>query len=116
MQTLKEARQYAYNLIADGKSQYHLLDDYEKSILTGFIINSTERIHIWEYITEADFKNEIPNMFGDWLTTGALNPPEYLLEKLKENALNYASKEAIRILEEQEEEYKFDLKDRINHE
>ena len=121
MQTLKEARSYAYDLVADGKTQYHMLDDYEKSVLTGLIINSTDKIHIWEYITEADFKNELPTLLGDFLSTGGdYNPCELItlkiIETLRNNAVIYASKEAIRLLEEQEEEYKLDLKDRINHE
>lgn len=121
MQTRKEARIYAYDLVSDGKSQYHMLDEYEKAVLTGLIINSTDKIHIWEYITEADYKNELPTLLSDWLSTGAdYNPCELItlkiMETLRDNAIMYASKEAIKLLEEQEEEYKLDLKDRINHE
>lgn len=116
MQTLKEARKYAYDLVADGKTQYHMLDEYEASVLTGLIINSTDKIHIWEYITEADFKNELPTMLAEWLSTDNESLGLHILDTLKHNALRYASKECVKLLEEQEEEYKFDLKDRINHE
>jgi len=107
MLTLKEARNYAYDLIVDGKTQYHMLDDYEKEKLTGLIIESTEMIHIWEYITEADFKNEIPHMLSNWLIQGKKKFGQELLDTIKNNAVLYASKESIRILEEQEKEWEY---------
>lgn len=118
MQTLKEARQFAYDLILDGKTQYHMLDDYEKSVLTGHIINATDKLHIWEYITEADFNNELPSILSEWLCAKNNELSELMgnliLNKLRNNAVNYASKEAMRILEEQEQEWEFDKK--FNHE
>lgn len=116
MQTLKDARKYAYDLIDQGKTQYHMLDEYEKSVLTGFIINSTDKIHIWEYITEADYKNDLPVLLSEWLFTGLSDLGFQILSTLRSNAVNYASKEAMRILEEQQQVYKFDLKDRNSHE
>lgn len=108
MKTLKDARRYALDLICDGKTQYHMLDSYEKAKLTGLIIDSTEMIHIWEYITEADFKNEVPVMLSDWLVSGKKKLGQDLLETIKNNAILYASKEAIRILEEQEKEWEYE--------
>lgn len=110
MQTLKEARKYAYDLVADGKTQYHMLDDYEKACLTGLIINATDKINIWEYITEADYKNELPVMLSEWLWTNSNDLGNHLLETLRNNAILYASKEAIRLLEEQQQEWEFDKK------
>src|SRR5579862_5317468 len=105
MQTLKEARNYAYELVDDGKTQYHMLDDYEKSVLTGLIINASDKIHIWEYITEADYKNELPVMLSEWMFTGNQDLGLELLETMRENAVLYASKESIKILEEQLKEW-----------
>jgi hypothetical protein len=116
MQTRKEARIYAYDLVSDGKSQYHMLDEHEASVLTGLVINSTDKIHIWEYITEADFKNELPGMLSEWLISGNDSLGLHILDTLRHNAIRYASKECVSLLEEQEEEYKLDLKDIINHE
>jgi hypothetical protein len=110
MQTLKEARLYADDLIDDGKTQYHMLDEYEKCVLTGHIINSTDKFHIWEYITEADYKNELPYILSKWLVDDSHHYPFELATIMKKNALEYASKEAIRILEEQLHEWELDKK------
>lgn len=110
MQTLKEARKYAYDLVDQGKTQYHMLDDFEKSCLTGLIINSTDKMHIWEYITEADYKNELPVMLSEWLWTNSEDLGNHLLETLRNNAVMYASKESIRILQEQVQVWEFDKK------
>lgn len=116
MITLKEVRNYAMDLIVDGKIEYHMLDEFEKSKLTGLIMKSSSRMHIWEYIVESDFKNELPDMLADWLEKNDESNGIEVLDKLRENAILYASKEAIIILEEQLKEYNYDLKDRINHE
>jgi hypothetical protein len=108
MQTLKEARKYAYDLVDQGKTQYHMLDDFEKSCLTGLIINSTDKMHIWEYITEADYKNELPVMLSEWLWTNSKELGNHLLETLRNNAVIYAAKESMRILEEQVQEWEID--------
>lgn len=107
MLSLKEARQYAYDLICDGKKDYCNLDNDEKEKLTGLIIQATEKIHIWEYITEADFKNDLPNLLAKLLETGDETISNELINTLKNNAVLYASKEAIRILEEQLAEYNY---------
>ncbi len=115
MVTKKEVREYAYDLVSEGKSQYHMLDEYEKSVLTGLIINSTDKIHVWEYITEADYKNELPEILGDWLTLGSNDNPSNILDSkiintIKNNAILYASKEAIKVLEEQQQEWEYNKK------
>lgn len=110
MQTLKEARTYAYGLIMDGKCQYHMLSDAEKETLTGLIIQSTEKIHIWEYITEADYKDNIPHYLAKWLETGNRDLALDILDNLKNNAIRYASNEAMKIMDEQLQEVNFDKK------
>lgn len=107
MVTKKEVREYAYDLISEGKSQYHMLDDFEKEKLTGLIIQSTEKIHIWEYITEADYKNELPNLLSKYLETGSDELGLEILSTLKNNAVLYASKETIKTLEEQQQEWEY---------
>lgn len=110
MQTLKEARKYAYDLVSDGRSQYHMLDNHDAEVLTGLIINSTDKIHIWEYITEADFKNELPTMLAEWLISDNDSLGLHILDTLKHNAIRYASKECVKILEEQVQEWEIDRK------
>lgn len=113
MQTLKEARNYAYDLVDQGKTQYYMLDDFEKSVLTGHIMASTDKIHIWEYITEADYKNELPEILEDFLTLGGEYQPTELItlkliETLRNNAIKYAANESIKLLEEQVNEWEID--------
>lgn len=107
MTTIKEVRKYAYDLVSDSKSQFHMLSDAEKCTLSGMIMKSTEKIHLWEYITEADFKDELPNLLSKWLETGDNDYAHEILNTLKNNAINYASNKIIVILDEQDQEYKF---------
>jgi len=103
----KEVREFAYDLVSDRKNEYCLLSDAEKEKITGLIIKNTEIINVWEYITEADYKNELPNMLSKYLETGSKETGIEILELLKNNAMRYASREAIEIIEEQSKEYNY---------
>jgi hypothetical protein len=108
MQTSRDVRRYAYDLVKDDKTQYHMLDEEEKGKITGLIIRSTEKINVWEYITEADFKNELPYLLAEYLETGSIVLGEAILKTLRDNAILYASKEIISFLDEQEKEWEQD--------
>ena len=107
MITKREVRKYAYDLASSGKVEYCLLSELEKEKITSLIIQGCSLVNIWEYITEADFKNELPFMLSAYLNNKDRDLGSDILEKLVTNAVNYAAKEAIGILEEQSSEYNF---------
>ncbi len=104
----RQAKQYAYSLVAEGKYCFNQLIDIERSKLTAFIIQKTPEIYSYECISEADYKNEVPYLLAKYMETGDQDLGKDLLELMKKNAENYLSKQIDELLADQESEYKFD--------
>ena len=109
-------RSYAYDLVAEKKVSYALLNEEEKSILTGLIINNSKPITAHEYITEADKKDELPYLLGDYLSSLRYGPDksveklEEMVRFMSEKAYEYASNEIDKILQDIEVQFEEDKK------
>lgn len=106
----KDARRYAYDLVAEGKVCYQQLQTCEKEILTGLLIEATPHLHAYEYISDADPKTELPYMLGKYMETNNQDLGKDILKMMIENACKQMSGSIDTLLKEQQEQYDFDQK------
>lgn len=109
IRVLKNLKSYAMDMVREGKKEFCQLDIDEKEKMTGLIMNNTPIIHLWDYISEADHKNDIPQLLSKYLETGNEEFGLEILEKLKQNAVNFASNEIIKTLNDQSAEYDYEV-------
>lgn len=106
----KEVRKFAYDLILDNKKCITKLTESDKELFASILIESTDKFHVYEYITEADVHNEIPYLLSAYMKKRDKETAQYLLDTLVNNAVKYAGNEMVSLLQEQEEEYELDKK------
>lgn len=106
---IRNLKSYAMDMVKDGKKEFRNLDIDEKEKFTGLIMNSTPVIHLWEYISEADYRNDLPLLLSKYLETGNEEIGLEILEKLRSNAVSYASNEIMEILEDQCKEHNYEI-------
>lgn len=106
-----ELRKQIYDHIVDGKITYSQLNERDKEILTSIIIRSIgQNSGRWEYITEADVFNELPELLYKYMESKSEFLASKILDKLTYNAVKYSADIVEEIMEEQYEEYKFNVK------
>lgn len=110
MQSKKEARCYAYQLICDGKDDITKLDEEEKEILSAYIIDSYDKFKAYEFIGEPSESNEYAYLLSKYMKTKDWNDASELLDMMVKAAVKYAGNEIVDLLIEQDQEYKFDMK------
>ncbi len=106
-----QIRNYAYNLVVEGKVCYSQLNTIERNKLAGLLIENTRLINAYECISDADIKTELPYMLGKFMETGDVNIGEEILVFLQENAARSMAKEIDELLAGQEIEFKFEQGD-----
>ncbi len=110
MRKQHEARRFAYYLIDNKKTCFSQLNDLEKQELTGMIIESANDTYCYEYISEADKKTELPYMLAKYMQTKNRMLGQDILDLMIDNAVKFSSTEIDQLLNEQEEQYQFDVK------
>jgi hypothetical protein len=106
----KEIREYAYDLVIENKVSYQQLTREDKMKLTGMIMKGLDKHSMYEYITEADKNETLPNTLTDLLLVDNETNKEDLIDLLIDNACEYASKEIDDLLRDLEEQYNLDKK------
>jgi hypothetical protein len=107
MLSKRAAKEYAYNLVMDGKVCFHQLNEEERHTLSGMLLEKTAMIHAYEYVSDADSKCELPYMLGKYMETKCSQLGANILEFMCNNAANAMSHQIDELLKEQETEYKF---------
>lgn len=108
----KELRKQIYDHITNGKVTYSQLNDRDREIISSTIIRSLGHSSSkWEYITEADILDELPDLLHKYMESRNEFLGQKILDKLVLNAVKYSSDLIEKILEEQYEEYKFNMKE-----
>lgn len=105
----RAAKQYAYDLASDGKVCFNQLNREEAEILTGMLLEATPQLHAYEYISDADFKCELPYMLAKLMRqNGKQEIDKDIIEFMKENAVRSMSIQIDELLKEEEKNYLFD--------
>jgi hypothetical protein len=105
-----KAKDYAYDLVLDGKYYFCQLNESEKSKLAGLLLEATPQTYVYEYISEADAKTELPYMLAKFMQNNSDDLKNDIINFMKEHAYNRMEKQIDEILKEQEENYHFNLK------
>lgn len=106
----KKIREYAYDLVANGKILYSQLNNKEKEKFSGLLWSSYPLSDCYSPICDADFKNEIPYLLAEYMQSNDINFDEKIILIMKNNCIKYFSETMQVMLDEQYSEYKFNLK------
>lgn len=110
MQTKKECRMYAYDLVSQGKDDITKLNDIEKEELTSHIIDSYDRFKAYEFIGEPVESSEYAYLLAKYIRTRSQEDGIKLLDIMIKSSVKYAGNEIVDLLLEQSQEFNFDSK------
>lgn len=110
MQSKKECRMYAYDLVSQGKDDVTKLNDIEKEELTSHIIESYDKFHAYEFIGEPVESSEYAYLLAKYMRTRNQEDGNKLLDLMIKASVKYAGNEIVDLLLEQSQELNFDRK------
>lgn len=110
MQTKKECRIYAYDLVIQGKDDITKLNELEKEELTSHIIESYDRFKAYEFIGEPVESSEYAFLLAKYIRTKNQEDGNKLLDLMIKASVKYAGNEIVDLLLEQSKELQFDSK------
>src|ERR1700686_5613904 len=110
MQSKKECRMYAYDLVSQGKDDITKLNEVEKEDLTSYIIESYDKFKAYEFIGEPAESSEYAYLLAKYIRTRSQEDAGKFLDLMIKGAVKHAGNEIVDLLLEQNQEYQFDNK------